>query len=277
MKATGYISITDKIIFDEVGDKLPNLTIEKTQILIERLKPYLEKLRHTAHTEDFTEEQEIYFFKEIKPNIWAKILFFSRVYDIEINKNYVDSLADYYKDALYEIQEYFRDNLAIYQYCRSGANHSDKYYFTRACQNHIHSAELKHSDRDPKFYTNGDACFASIKANDMLYVYLTDKISSITNEKETPSTLTTHKLKWTDSKIAAVELGYALYSKGVLNNGEADIKDIMHFIESVFDIDLGDYYRSYLSIRERKKDKTVFLNGLIDGLSKKMTEDDLRQ
>lgn len=58
------------------------------------------------------------------------------------------------------------------------------------------------------------------------------------------------------------------------NNGNADIKEIMTYIEASFKIDLGDYYRTYLTIRERKKDKTSFLTNLINQLLRKMDEDD---
>ena len=55
---------------------------------------------------------------------------------------------------------------------------------------------------------------------------------------------------------------------------ETDIKEIMTYIEASFKIDLGDYYRTYLAIRERKKDKTSFLTNLINKLLRKMDEDD---
>ena len=64
------------------------------------------------------------------------------------------------------------------------------------------------------------------------------------------------------------------HSNEVLNDGNADIKEIMTYIEASFKIDLGDYYRTYLAIRERKKDKTSFLTNLINKLLRKMDEDD---
>jgi hypothetical protein len=68
-----------------------------------------------------------------------------------------------------------------------------------------------------------------------------------------------------------VEFGYALHTSLTINRGNTDIKDIMQFIEIFFNIDLGDYYRTYIAIRRRKKDRTEFLNSLIDGLIKKWT------
>ena len=36
------------------------------------------------------------------------------------------------------------------------------------------------------------------------------------------------------------------------------IKEIMAFIEAAFDIDLGDYYRTYLTLKSRKKIELPF-------------------
>ena len=45
-------------------------------------------------------------------------------------------------------------------------------------------------------------------------------------------------------------------------------------MEASFQIDLGDYYRTYITMKDRKKDQTSFLNSLIKSLLKKMDEDD---
>lgn len=61
------------------------------------------------------------------------------------------------------------------------------------------------------------------------------------------------------NKIAAVELGYAIYAAGILNNGQADIKEIMTFMEASFQIDLGDYYLN-LHNHERQKKRPDFIS-----------------
>ena len=65
-----------------------------------------------------------------------------------------------------------------------------------------------------------------------------------------------------------------IYAACVLNNGKADIKEIMTYLEASFKVDLGDYYRTYITIKDRKKDRTSFLSNLIKCLLKKMDEDD---
>lgn len=276
---TDIIKITDAIIFNEIGNNYSNITLEVAQKMIDSLNPYCEKLRSMAHSNDFSEEEEIELFKEIKPNILGKIKYFTRIYEIEINKSYINDEVEYYRGIIYKMQDCFKKNTAIYQYHRSGATHLDKHYFTRAAKQENIGIGFITLDKDPMFSTIGDAFITSIKANDMLYIFLTDKIKKLLGQETPiiqPPPPTAGTFKWTDTKIAAIELGYALFSRGVINNGKADIKEIMHFIEQTFDIELGDYYRSYSSIRERKKDKTVFLTSLIESLNRKMNEDDFR-
>lgn len=85
-----------------------------------------------------------------------------------------------------------------------------------------------------------------------------------------------HNLKqsWTGSKVALIELVYALHSEGVFNNGASDLKDIVEYFETVFNIDLGQYRRVFLEIRARKSDRTKFLNTLNQVLIKRMDNTD---
>ncbi|MBE9487914.1 MAG: RteC domain-containing protein [Bacteroidetes bacterium] len=272
MVEKNIVEITNKIIFDIGGEAL-NLSIDNIKEIREKLNPYFEELREIAYNKKFSKEEEIYFFKEIKPDILAKIKFFDLLSKMEIEKYYAEVLEDYYKKYLDQIQSHFKDNFEVYLYYKSDETYLDNYYFTRK--------ELKdnvlHKERDPKFSTNVDYIIAEIKFMDMLFLYINKKIKSLKyTEKVEEVKGESSEIKWTDSKIAAVELGYALFSKGVINNGNVDIKDIMGFIENIFNLDLGDYYRTYSSIRERKKDKTAFLNSLVDNLHRKMDEDDIK-
>ena len=69
---------------------------------------------------------------------------------------------------------------------------------------------------------------------------------------------------------------YALQTEGVFNNGVADVKDIINQFEKSFDIDLGQYRRTFLEIRGRKTDRPKFLLTLKDTLEKRMNNSDER-
>ncbi|WP_430393710.1 RteC domain-containing protein [Chryseobacterium profundimaris] len=68
----------------------------------------------------------------------------------------------------------------------------------------------------------------------------------------------TTKLSWTGSKVALIELVYALQTEGVFNNGNADLKEIIENFEQIFSIDLGQFNRVFLVIRIRKSSPTKF-------------------
>jgi len=65
-----------------------------------------------------------------------------------------------------------------------------------------------------------------------------------------------------------------LHIQKVFDAGKADIKLIADYFESIFNIDLGDYYHTYLELRMRKTGKTKFLTSLVENLNKKMDEQD---
>mgnify|MGYP000703370779 CR=1 FL=1 len=101
------------------------------------------------------------------------------------------------------------------------------------------------------------------------------KISNFDNENSEKSQRKPNvKLTWTGSKVALIELIYALHTEGVFNNGAADLKDIAEYFEHTFEIDLGQYRRVFLEIRARKNDRTKFLTTLNDSLQKRMENSD---
>ncbi len=111
----------------------------------------------------------------------------------------------------------------------------------------------------------------------MLSIYLNKRLHYVDKQiiiEESRAFLSEHPFRWTAPKIALVGLGYSIYAACVLNNGKADIKEIMTYLEASFKVDLGDYYRTYITIKDRKKDRTSFLSNLIKCLLKKMDEDD---
>ena len=67
---------------------------------------------------------------------------------------------------------------------------------------------------------------------------------------------------------------HALDACGCLNKGTVDIKEIVAYFEYVFDIDLGDFYHTYMELKAKTKDRTGFLSTLKDRLLMRMREQD---
>ena len=109
----------------------------------------------------------------------------------------------------------------------------------------------------------------------MLIIYLkkeTDKFDNNVMETNINAFQQRSKLFWTGNKTDLIELIYALQSSGAINSGSSDIKDIAIMCEQMFNINLGDYYRTFLEIRLRKINQTKFIDKLRDALLQKMDE-----
>ena len=275
-----FIKNIDCTIYEKIDVDNWNISVEVVLDVVEFLQRSLEDMRTYIVNHPFSnKEEEIYFFKHIKPEVLSRLLYFTEIYNTEMRKPHgsIEVLKKYYNDRLDELTSYFESNLDFYQYYRSKATHLDYHYFVRGHIDFKLCPNCVPYDRDPEFSTCYDHKAAQILANDMLCIYLNKKLHGVDKQviiAKSRSFLPEHPFRWTATKIAAVELGYAIYAAGILNNGQADIKEIMTFMEASFQIDLGDYYRTYITMKDRKKDRTSFLNSLIKSLLKKMDEDD---
>ena len=275
-----FIRNIDCAIYEKIDVDNWNISIEAVLDVVEFLQRSLEDLRAYIVNHPFSsKEEEIYFFKHIKPEVLSRLLYFTEIYNTEMRKPHgsIEVLKKYYNDRLDELTSYFESNLDFYQYYRSKATHLDNHYFVRGHIDFKLCPNCVPYDRDPEFSTCYDHKAAQILANDMLCIYLNKKLHGVDKQviiAKSRSFLPEHPFRWTATKIAAVELGYAIYAAGVLNNGQTDIKEIITFMEPSFKINLGDYYRTYITMKDRKKDRTSFLNSLIKSLLKKMDEDD---
>lgn len=257
-----------------------DISSDKALYMIDFIRPLFEELREYIHNYNFRDnEEEIDFFKYSKPLILSKLIYYNDIYTLELRKpnGNKEVVKEHYKKKQAAIVDYCNNNLDFYQYYRSKATHLDRYYFLRGHENYklCHNCGLL--DKDPLFSTCCDHRVAKMLAYDMLEIYLQQRLQDVERievVETSRASLPDNPFRWTGTKIAAIELGYAIYAAGVLNNGNADIKEIMTYIEASFKIDLGDYYRTYLTIRERKRDRTAFLSNLIEKLLRKMDEND---
>lgn len=270
----------DDIVYSKTDAENWELSLSEIEELINTLQPLFEELRKAVVDTDFENEaEEILFFKEVKANVLSKLIYFKEVYAIEIGKPIVSYAMqhEHFMEKARKLKLFFDDNLDFYQYYRSKSTYFDKQYFLRGHFNFKLCLGCINYDRDPQFSTCYDHKVAMILCNEMLRIYVNKKLHSLERIEQIDKIrkdLPVHPFIWTDPKNAAVELGYAIYAKGSLNNGNVDIKEIMTYLESSFNIDLGDYYRTYLSLKGRKRGQTLFLDSLKEALIKKMNDDD---
>ncbi|GAB3422482.1 RteC domain-containing protein [Niabella aquatica] len=216
--------------------------------------------------------EEIRFFKYQKPAIVSKLIYYNAIYKIETKKpNETKALKRYLNVELKKLKRFFDNNLEFYKYYRTNNSFLDEKLFVRGKHDIKLSLDTFYFEADHSFSTSHDYKVAKIIANDLIQVYLEDQLYSTTQVNKS---LDLHKLKWAGSKAAMIELIYALHYQGVFDNGNSDIRAIAKCFESTFNIDLGNFYQTYLELRTRKMNPTKFLDALREGLIRKMDEQD---
>lgn len=245
----------------EEGDIL-NRSSKAAKLIRSTLADFRKRLRDQAFDKL---EDEVHFFKYIKPRISSYLIFFSVVSEIETNK--VILSQNEFKEFVEKKERMFRhimrENFDFVNYYRGGYTHFDKVYFLRE-SNVI--GLTKHSTgqyQDPEFNTSHDNIAANILAFDLFQEHF--KLNNVAIQSN-------NKLKWTASKTDLVELVYALQSSGAINNGEVDIKELSHILESAFQFKVGDPYRIFHDISMRKKEQVKFVNRFGDLLVKRIGE-----
>ena len=224
--------------------------------------------------------EEILFFKNVKPYVFSKLIYYVKLFSIESKRprSSNKSQVKYFNNHIDRLQNYFNDNLEFYHYFRRGAIFLDEEYFIRGKADIRLFPDSLSFFIDDKFSTSHDTTVATIMAYDMLIIYLKREIDKLENNNSMETNINAFKkqskLFWTGNKTDLIELIYALHSSGAVNSGTADIKEMASACEQMFNIDLGDYYRTFLEIRSRKINQTKFIDKLKDSLENKMLDSD---
>lgn len=262
-------------IINELDDRISELTYEQNNSLVSYenaivlVLQKIEEVKKHIQEKGFKDaEEEILFFKQLKPQLVSKLIFFNSIYKIETKRPRGGDkiIRKYLNIELSKIKRYFDANLEFYKYYRTNSTHLDNKYFVRGKHDIKLSLDTYYFEADHNFTTSHDYKVAKIIANDLIQVYLEDQLNNNSQKRiwENPP------LNWTGSKTSLIELIYSLHSQGSIDNGNADIKIIAKTFENMFNIDLGDFYHSYLELKARKMNRTKFLDSLRDALIKRI-------
>lgn len=254
-------------------------TLNKCEKALDVIIKSIDDLKKNVSKYGFkSETDEIDFFKNVKPKFTSKLIYYNALFKIETKKPHGGEriVKKYLNNELDKLKKYFDNNLDFYKYYRTGSNYLDHKYFIRGKFDIKLALDSFYFEADRTFSTSHDFKVAKIMAHDLIQVYLEDKLLMMENREPREKSQVNPKVKqnWTGSKVALIELLYALHTEGVFNNGASDLKDIAEYFENIFNIDLGQYHRAFLEIRMRKSDQTKFLNALKEKLVKRMENTD---
>lgn len=245
-------------------------------------RQYLQQLRVCVRESEFQDKQnEIIFFKKHKPYVYSRLKFYAKLYNFLINRpaGTIKSQQEFIDSEINKLQESNRRNIDFIKYYREDSELLDEFYFLRGNDKISLVSNTSHFYTDAEFSTSHDNAIAKIMAYDLLishYVeelsYLRDLSNGVQNKLSTLSN--GERLGWTASKTDLIELIYALQASGAIKSGTAGIKEMASACEDIFELKLGNVYRTFLEIRERKIDQTKFIDRLKATLLRRMEETD---
>lgn len=262
------------LLFNEIKRNNNNPIIASNKIIVVLNNKihdlYIWLSKHTFPSPD----EEIQFFKEQKPILVSKLIYYNKIVDIESNLPTAKEVKiKYLKKEIDKISQYSKDNSFFNQYYRSGSTHNDLKYFTRNRDKNLNYYECYIINYDINVSTSHDLNVAIILANDQLIFYLENKLENLLNNSRSNQNL--NVLNWTGNRIDFIELLYALQTQKVINNGSMEMKEFATTLGQMFNIELEEtIYRSYYDIKNRKSVRTKFLNTLAETLNNKMDEDE---
>ena len=175
------------------------------------------------------------------------------------------------------VKRNFNQSQFTYQYFLQGETALDEDYFLRKNFNPNHPG-LTALFTENKTATNQGYQFAKFRAGEMLQDFLINRIRLLYKTPDNvllAELLTGTKRRWTGEKINLIELAYGIFYTGQMNDGKAEINDIVSWLEESLQVDLGRAYRKFVDIRRRKTlSYTKYLDEMRNAIHLKIDEND---
>ncbi|WP_430817638.1 RteC domain-containing protein [Carboxylicivirga sp. RSCT41] len=263
--------------------KLENKRLEPLLLMEESIGQItlaLLEMKNVVLTEGFESEKcEIHFFKEIKPKVYSQLIYYLRLMKIETFRSALasDGQMCYLSSIIKELEQFYISHTDLYRYYRLNLNYMDKQYFLRNMNKDVKDIEQIHLMLDAQFSAPHDYTWAKFIAHEQLIKHL-DLELELVKQGNSNKPLNKYKwldetsFRWTDAKVALVELIYAIHSARSINEGRTEIKKLVRLFELMFNIELSDAYRAFLDIRGRKIERTRYLDHLKESLINRMDD-----
>jgi len=268
-------------LFNELVANLNTIATEKDLLIrsaqsVALITGVLSDLRSLIKHQGFLNaEEEIQFYKFVKPKFHALYVYHATLFNIESDKpiGSKKSRRRYFQNELKRIDNFFYHHLELYKYYRSGKTHMDSEYFVRGKAFKDDTIDIVTPVIDRDFCTPQSINLAVILGFEQVKEYLQNSMLEIETTDNPTIAVQESAIEWTDTKAGLIELAYALHAAGALNNGKATLKQTIAFLQTAFHIDLGNTSRTFQAILARKKGDTAFLDRLKSALLKRIEDE----
>lgn len=223
---------------------------------MDRIKLFMDKYEFVS------EEEEIEFFKYRMTYLLKESVYFSELFNMESIKpaGPEKEIRRFYEKELLSVQEFLQNNQNLYNYLLMKKENQDRVFFLRSAQAPVYKPNLFWHTLDTRYCTVYTLYCARIMGTLALAEYIHNQLLMISNAKESKQEDKFPPLYWTGKKADLVELVYALKTSNAVNHGNTSVAELMNAIGEIFGKELQDYYRTFLEIKSRKKNRTVFLD-----------------
>ena len=247
----GAVKLTDKALLD--------------------LKSHLEQ-------HQLTEQEEISIFKEVKPQIEAfrieeglrfSILNYKPMGAVKVQVRYFD-------EELVSIQSLFRRNAFYYQYYKNGFDELDYLFFRRGAGNlALPIPEIPDVEGD--FSTPVSCLYSKFIGFERVQVFILreiDKLKPANGHTSNALSDDRESLRWTGDVINVIEVAYGIWLTGQLNNGNATLSQIVRWLESQLEVNLGNVQKRFSEMERRKRISTTkYLDQMSHAVKQKLEQD----
>lgn len=223
-----------------------------------------------------SEDEEIYFFKNIKAELLAKIIVAKFKIDILLNlPNSKKAIPDYYNKLINKHSQIPKKQYYFYKYYRNESTYHDKEYFLRINNDTHDNDQYQFLFFDERITTKMEYPLSEIIAKQQIIIYLENKLEELNNSNSKNIEVSSN-LNWTATKVDLTELIYALHLQKAINNGEVELKEVAMQLCKTFNIKYDDsIYRHYTDIKRRKTDtKAKFIQSLSNSLNNKILQEE---
>lgn len=210
------------------------------------------------------DEQEIDFFKNIKPQILGKLIYYNKVFRIETTcpVNTGEIHQSYFENELKSLKSEYKESICntyFYRYYRAGRTDRDHSYFMLGKINYHDGLNSGVFEIDLSFSTYYDNKINPEENPDLVLLNLNDEISK--------------DISWTNSNNALIELIYALYASSSVSNGNIGIRKLALIFQILFRTPLNDIHHAFHRMKTRAGSRTAFLDQLNISLEEYMDKD----
>ena len=243
-------AIYDRLMknLDELGVST-DPTVETIQQAVKRVMIAMAELRAWLESQSFESvNEEIVFFKYIKPRFYCQLLFHQQLHLLVSSAPAGDRKAtrNYLKKKVEAIDHYFEENRELYGYFRRDHIYLDDVYFLRNVPQEQLPVEALRPGLDPLFSTPMDERVAEILKNELMLVHLSRQLDRLVADQTiaTSSVPIVSKLKWTGPIKGAVQYIRSAVTSGSINNGKVTYAEVVPVFEMVLNINLKNFARA---------------------------------